>query len=54
MFSITVSTGATNQPRITIAELNGSKISFASVPIFTALTYKQIQNNILQINVILE
>ena len=54
MFSKNVSMGATNQPRIIIAELNGIKKSFDSVPIFTPLTYIHIQNNILQINVILE
>ena len=54
MFSKNVSMGATNQPRIIIAELKGIKMSFDSVPIFTALTYKHIQNNILQKNVILE
>lgn len=54
MFSIKVSTGATNHPKIIIAELKGIIMSFETVPIFTLLTYKQIQNNILQINVILE
>jgi hypothetical protein len=54
MFSIKVSTGATNQPKIIIAELNGIIISLDAAPILTPLTYKQIQNNILQINVIFE
>ena len=40
--------------KITIAELNGTIISLNPVPNFTPLTYTQIQNNILQINVILE
>jgi hypothetical protein len=54
MFSIKVSTGATNQPKIIIDELKGIIISLDAVPILTPLTYKQIQNNILQINVIFE
>jgi hypothetical protein len=54
MFSAKVRTGATNHPKIIIAELNDMIISFDAVPILTLLTYKQIQNNILQINVILE
>jgi hypothetical protein len=54
MFSIKVSTGATNQPKIIIAELKGIIISLDAVPILTPLRYKQIQNNILQINVIFE
>ena len=54
MFSINVSIGATNHPKIIMAELKGINISLDTVPIFTILTYKQIQNNILQINVIFE
>jgi hypothetical protein len=49
-----VSTGATNQPKMIMAELKGITISFEPSPILTLLMYKQIQNNILQINVILE
>lgn len=54
MFSIDVRTGATNQPIMMIAELKGMTISFPPAPILILRTYKQIQNNILQINVILE
>ena len=54
MFSINVSIGATNHPKIIMAELKVTNISLDPVPIFTLLTYKQIQNNILQINVIFE
>jgi len=49
-----VSIGATNHPNIIMAELKGITISFEPSPILTLLMYKQIQNNILQINVILE
>ncbi len=49
-----VSIGATNHPKIIIAELKGMIISLDAVPNLTPLTNKQIQNNILQINVILE
>ncbi|MEK0414220.1 MAG: hypothetical protein RL070_1708 [Bacteroidota bacterium] len=49
-----VSIGATNHPKIIIAELNAMIISSDAVPNLTPLTYKQKQNNILQINVILE
>lgn len=51
---MTVRIGATNHPIMIIAELKGSNMSFEPFPIFVLLTYKQIQNNILQINVILE